>query len=36
MIGEENKELGKNNNKNSIRKIKDAIKHITRISCHSS
>ena len=36
MIGEENKESGKNNNKNVIRKVKDAIKHITRVSCHSS
>lgn len=36
MIGEENKELGKNNNKNIIRKVKDAMKHITGISCHSS
>lgn len=36
MIGEENKESGKNNNKNVIRKVKDAIKHVTRVSCHSS
>ena len=34
MKGEENKELGKNNNKNIIRKVKDAMKHRTGVSCH--
>lgn len=36
IIGEENKELGKNNDKNIVRKVEDAMKHITGVPCHSS